>query len=222
MSKMEKLPKKLLLLLRKINDWTCSVPPKKMSKCRTEIIYASLFVRYFPFKSIPRFYDIGGFMKHPDIFQKVIDAYVQKYKVRCIHFGAWCSPKRLHQHSHPHKPPLSLSLAMISIVELNFRMQKSTALVGLMLEALSLVRQLPWCVCVLLICAGVYTCVFTFVRKYMHFCGSKGRERKGERDSQQHPAHNTSTTLFTSAHTGFEEALFYAQKTRKDAKHCVI
>jgi adenine phosphoribosyltransferase len=37
-------------------------------------------VPYYPFKKIPRFYDIGGFLERPDIFQKVIDAYVQRYK----------------------------------------------------------------------------------------------------------------------------------------------
>ena len=35
---------------------------------------------YYPFKAIPRFYDIGGFLAHPQIFQKVVDAYVQRYK----------------------------------------------------------------------------------------------------------------------------------------------
>jgi adenine phosphoribosyltransferase len=34
---------------------------------------------YYPYKGIPRFYDIGGFMKHPEVFQKVIDAYVARY-----------------------------------------------------------------------------------------------------------------------------------------------
>merc|ERR1711957_1028773 len=35
---------------------------------------------YYPFKKIPFFYDIGGFLKHPEIFQKVIDAYVDRYR----------------------------------------------------------------------------------------------------------------------------------------------
>lgn len=37
-------------------------------------------VPYYPFKGIPRFYDIGGFLERPDIFQKVVDAYVARYK----------------------------------------------------------------------------------------------------------------------------------------------
>jgi adenine phosphoribosyltransferase len=35
---------------------------------------------YYPFKKIPRFYDIGGFMAHPKVFQKVVDAYVERYR----------------------------------------------------------------------------------------------------------------------------------------------
>jgi len=36
-------------------------------------------IPYYPYKGIPRFYDIGGFLKHPEIFQKVVDSYVQRY-----------------------------------------------------------------------------------------------------------------------------------------------
>mmetsp|Transcript_2081 Transcript_2081/g.4764 ORF Transcript_2081/g.4764 Transcript_2081/m.4764 type:complete len:223 (-) Transcript_2081:224-892(-) len=35
---------------------------------------------YFPFKGIDRFYDIGGFLKHPEIFQLVVDVFVDRYK----------------------------------------------------------------------------------------------------------------------------------------------
>ena len=35
---------------------------------------------YFPFKGIPRFYDIGGFLKHPDIFAEAIEAFVERYR----------------------------------------------------------------------------------------------------------------------------------------------
>ena len=34
---------------------------------------------YFPFKGIPRFYDIGGFLKNPAEFQLAIDAFVERY-----------------------------------------------------------------------------------------------------------------------------------------------
>lgn len=35
---------------------------------------------YFPFKGIPRFYDIGGFLKKPTEFQLAIDAFVERYR----------------------------------------------------------------------------------------------------------------------------------------------
>ena len=35
---------------------------------------------YFPFKGIPRFYDIGGFLAEPEIFQKIVDIFVERYK----------------------------------------------------------------------------------------------------------------------------------------------
>lgn len=37
-------------------------------------------IPYYPFKGIPRFYDISGFLQHPAVFQKVIDAYVDRYR----------------------------------------------------------------------------------------------------------------------------------------------
>ena len=35
---------------------------------------------YFPFKGIPRFYDIGGFLKEPSVFQKIVDIFVERYR----------------------------------------------------------------------------------------------------------------------------------------------
>ncbi|KAL3797645.1 hypothetical protein HJC23_013477 [Cyclotella cryptica] len=34
---------------------------------------------YFPFKGIPRFYDIGGFLEKPDVFQQIVDIFVARY-----------------------------------------------------------------------------------------------------------------------------------------------
>ena len=34
---------------------------------------------YFPFKGIPRFYDIGGFLKEPEVFQMIVDIFVDRY-----------------------------------------------------------------------------------------------------------------------------------------------
>jgi adenine phosphoribosyltransferase len=35
---------------------------------------------YFPFKGIPRFYDIGGVLKDPEAFQLAIDVFVERYR----------------------------------------------------------------------------------------------------------------------------------------------
>ena len=37
------------------------------------------YLPYFPFKGIPRFYDIGGFLANPEIFQKIVDIFVSRY-----------------------------------------------------------------------------------------------------------------------------------------------
>eukprot|EP00592_Proboscia_alata_P008898 CAMPEP_0194352404 /NCGR_PEP_ID=MMETSP0174-20130528/805_1 /TAXON_ID=216777 /ORGANISM="Proboscia alata, Strain PI-D3" /LENGTH=220 /DNA_ID=CAMNT_0039120435 /DNA_START=92 /DNA_END=754 /DNA_ORIENTATION=+ len=35
---------------------------------------------YYPFKGIPRFYDIGGFLAKPDVFQQIVDIFAARYK----------------------------------------------------------------------------------------------------------------------------------------------
>jgi adenine phosphoribosyltransferase len=37
------------------------------------------YLPYFPFKGIPRFYDIGGFLYNPDVFQKIVDIFADRY-----------------------------------------------------------------------------------------------------------------------------------------------
>eukprot|EP00746_Dinoflagellata_sp_MGD_P120238 gnl/MRDRNA2_/MRDRNA2_55851_c0_seq1.p1 gnl/MRDRNA2_/MRDRNA2_55851_c0~~gnl/MRDRNA2_/MRDRNA2_55851_c0_seq1.p1 ORF type:complete len:221 (-),score=46.15 gnl/MRDRNA2_/MRDRNA2_55851_c0_seq1:10-672(-) len=37
-------------------------------------------IPYYPFKGIPRFYDIGGLLSHPKLFQKAIDVLADRYK----------------------------------------------------------------------------------------------------------------------------------------------
>lgn len=37
-------------------------------------------VPYFPFKGIPRFYDIGGFLAEPHVFQKIVNVFVDRYR----------------------------------------------------------------------------------------------------------------------------------------------
>ena len=41
-------------------------------------------IPYYPFKGIPRFYDIQGFLQRPDIFQEVVDIFVARYKDKKI------------------------------------------------------------------------------------------------------------------------------------------
>jgi adenine phosphoribosyltransferase len=38
------------------------------------------YLPWFPFKGIPRFYDIGGFLYEPSIFQKVVDIFADRYR----------------------------------------------------------------------------------------------------------------------------------------------
>lgn len=38
------------------------------------------YLPYFPFKGIPRFYDIGGFLYEPKVFQKIVDIFADRYK----------------------------------------------------------------------------------------------------------------------------------------------
>jgi adenine phosphoribosyltransferase len=37
------------------------------------------YLPYFPFKGIPRFYDIGGFLYEPAVFQKIVDIFADRY-----------------------------------------------------------------------------------------------------------------------------------------------
>ena len=38
------------------------------------------YIPYYPFKGIDRFYDIGGFLYVPHIFEKIVDVFVNRYK----------------------------------------------------------------------------------------------------------------------------------------------
>ena len=42
------------------------------------------YLPFFPFKGIPRFYDIGGFLYEPHIFQKIVDIFVTRYSSMAI------------------------------------------------------------------------------------------------------------------------------------------
>jgi len=45
-----------------------------------EARHIAQFLPYFPFKGIPRFYDIGGFLEKPEVFQQIVDIFVARYK----------------------------------------------------------------------------------------------------------------------------------------------
>lgn len=38
------------------------------------------YLPYFPFKGIPRFYDIGGFLYEPKVFQQIVDIFAERYQ----------------------------------------------------------------------------------------------------------------------------------------------
>jgi adenine phosphoribosyltransferase len=39
------------------------------------------YLPYFPFKGIDRFYDIGGFLFHPEVFQRIVNIFVDRYRL---------------------------------------------------------------------------------------------------------------------------------------------
>jgi hypothetical protein len=36
-------------------------------------------IPYFPFKGIPRFYDIGGFLSKPKVFARIVEIFAERY-----------------------------------------------------------------------------------------------------------------------------------------------
>lgn len=38
------------------------------------------YLPYFPFKGIPRFYDIGGFLYEPSVFRRIVEIFVERYR----------------------------------------------------------------------------------------------------------------------------------------------
>jgi adenine phosphoribosyltransferase len=38
------------------------------------------YLPFFPFKGIPRFYDIGAFLYEPHVFQRIVDIFVSRYR----------------------------------------------------------------------------------------------------------------------------------------------
>lgn len=52
---------------------------KKYTQDGEEAQEIAQYLPYFPFKNIPRFYDIGVFLYEPAIFQKIVDIFVDRY-----------------------------------------------------------------------------------------------------------------------------------------------
>ena len=53
---------------------------KKYEQDGEEAREIAKYLPYFPFKGIPRFYDIGGFLEKPDVFQHIVDIFVERYR----------------------------------------------------------------------------------------------------------------------------------------------
>ena len=56
------------------------MPSKTYEQDGEEAREIAKYLPYFPFKGIPRFYDIGGFLAQPEVFQKIVDIFVQRYE----------------------------------------------------------------------------------------------------------------------------------------------
>lgn len=61
-----------------------SLPPKQVSdkyqQDGQEAREIAKYLPFFPFKGIPRFYDIGAFLFEPRIFQRIVDIFVDRYR----------------------------------------------------------------------------------------------------------------------------------------------
>eukprot|EP00565_Helicotheca_tamesis_P000529 CAMPEP_0185726668 /NCGR_PEP_ID=MMETSP1171-20130828/2571_1 /TAXON_ID=374046 /ORGANISM="Helicotheca tamensis, Strain CCMP826" /LENGTH=235 /DNA_ID=CAMNT_0028395061 /DNA_START=159 /DNA_END=866 /DNA_ORIENTATION=- len=53
--------------------------PNKYQQDGEEAKEIAKYLPYFPFKGIPRFYDIGGFLAEPEVFQRIVDIFVDRY-----------------------------------------------------------------------------------------------------------------------------------------------
>ncbi|KAL7557650.1 hypothetical protein ACA910_001254 [Epithemia clementina (nom. ined.)] len=58
---------------------TTTTPKLKYVQDGDEARVIARFMPFFPFKGIPRFYDIGGFLYRPLLFQKIVDIFAERY-----------------------------------------------------------------------------------------------------------------------------------------------
>jgi anionic cell wall polymer biosynthesis LytR-Cps2A-Psr (LCP) family protein len=70
----------------KDHDRTCAsamsseTAVKKYEQDGAEAREIAAYLPYFPFKGIPRFYDIGGFLYEPKVFQRIVDIFADRYR----------------------------------------------------------------------------------------------------------------------------------------------
>jgi hypothetical protein len=57
---------------------SCSMS-KKYETDGPEAAEIAKYLPYFPFKGISRFYDIGGFLNEPAVFQRIVNIFVDRY-----------------------------------------------------------------------------------------------------------------------------------------------
>ena len=62
-----------------INIQTTTMAKKSYEQDGEEARAIAQTMPYFPFKGIPRFYDIGGFLSKPEVFQQIIDIFSSRY-----------------------------------------------------------------------------------------------------------------------------------------------
>ena len=63
-------------------------------------------IPYFPFKGIPRFYDIGGFLDKPEVFQKIVDIFATRYAgIGIDSIGGLDGLLQIHPPPLPSRPP---------------------------------------------------------------------------------------------------------------------
>ncbi len=64
---------------QRIHNKIMSEEKKIYAQDGPEAVEIAKYLPYFPFKGIPRFYDIGGFLAEPAVFQKIVDIFAERY-----------------------------------------------------------------------------------------------------------------------------------------------
>ena len=75
-----------------INQWGPRVP-RGASIAGPEACKIAEVIPYFPFKGIPRFYDIGGFLREPEVFQMIVEIFVDRWVCGVVVCGVVFIPK---------------------------------------------------------------------------------------------------------------------------------